>query len=209
MRDWQLHLSAVADLQQDIEAESVDLIFTDPPYERGALSAYEDLADFAAYALKPGSLLAVLTGQAFLPDILHRLTSRDDLQYLWTVAYDMPGASTMQSRAKAHNNWKPLILLSKGEYTGEWYSDKINAPARRNQEAALHRWQQQEEGIRLAMSKFLSPGKLVADPFCGASTTGVAALSLGCAYIGADIDPKCIDVSERRLNEPTNGGSEA
>ena len=216
LQDWQLHISAVADLHQAVEAESVDLIFTDPPYGTGALKNLNCryLAEFASHALKPGCLMAVLIGQALLPDILAELTypqrhDGGDMQYLWTIAYDMPGASTMQNRAKAHNNWKPLILLSKGDYNGEWYSDKITIPSRQNQEADLHRWQQQEEGIRLAMSKFLSPGKLVVDPFCGASTTGVAALALGCAYIGADIDPKCIDDSERRLHEQQHGSVKA
>jgi DNA methylase len=42
-------------------------------------------------------------------------------------------------------------------------------------------------------------GDLVVDPFCGSSTTGIAALSLGRRYLGVDISPRAIRASERRL----------
>ena len=37
-----------------LEPNSVDLILTDPPYEREFLPVYEDLAKLAAHVLKPG-----------------------------------------------------------------------------------------------------------------------------------------------------------
>lgn len=42
-------------------------------------------------------------------------------------------------------------------------------------------------------------GDLVVDPFCGSSTTGISALSLGRRYLGVDISPRAIQASERRL----------
>lgn len=38
-------------------SNSVDLIFTDPPYEKKSLHLYGDLAQCAARWLKPGGLL--------------------------------------------------------------------------------------------------------------------------------------------------------
>ena len=46
-----------------------------------------------------------------------------------------------------------------------------------------------------------SVGDLVLDPFCGSSTTGVAALSLGRKYIGIDSELEYLELSERRLYE--------
>lgn len=43
-------------------------------------------------------------------------------------------------------------------------------------------------------------GDLVLDPFCGSSTTGVAAKELGRKYIGIDNNQDYIDLSIRRLN---------
>lgn len=42
-------------------------------------------------------------------------------------------------------------------------------------------------------------GDLVLDPFCGTSTTGVAAKLLGRKYIGIDIEEKYIEISAKRL----------
>ena len=44
-------------------------------------------------------------------------------------------------------------------------------------------------------------GDLVLDPFCGSSTTGVAAKSLGRKYIGIDNEEEYIRLSVRRLQQ--------
>ena len=46
-----------------------------------------------------------------------------------------------------------------------------------------------------------SPGDLVLDPFCGSSTTGLAAKILGRRYIGIDNAKEYIDLSVRRLQQ--------
>jgi len=40
---------------------------------------------------------------------------------------------------------------------------------------------------------------VVLDPFNGSGTTGIAALKLGCSYIGFEIDPIHVDASNQRL----------
>ena len=42
-------------------------------------------------------------------------------------------------------------------------------------------------------------GVVVLDPFSGSGSTGIAALRLGCAYIGFEIDPEQVAESKRRL----------
>ena len=46
-----------------------------------------------------------------------------------------------------------------------------------------------------------SPGALVLDPFCGSSSTGVAAKMLNRKYIGIDNEKEYIDLSIKRLQE--------
>src|SRR5580700_7118989 len=43
------------------------------------------------------------------------------------------------------------------------------------------------------------PGFLVCDPFCGSGSSGVAAVRGGCDFIGADIDPRAVQLSRERL----------
>ncbi len=42
---------------------------------------------------------------------------------------------------------------------------------------------------------------VVFDPFSGSGTTGIAALKLGCSYIGFEIDQEQVEASNERLNE--------
>ena len=43
------------------------------------------------------------------------------------------------------------------------------------------------------------PGFTVCDPFCGSGSSAVAALRVGCDFIGADIDPRAVEISQDRL----------
>jgi DNA modification methylase len=40
---------------------------------------------------------------------------------------------------------------------------------------------------------------VVLDPFSGSGTSGLAAISLGCSYVGFEIDPEQVDASNARL----------
>lgn len=42
---------------------------------------------------------------------------------------------------------------------------------------------------------------VVLDPFSGSGTTGIAAIRLGCSYIGFEIDPEHVEASNARLSE--------
>ncbi|ETJ98089.1 site-specific DNA-methyltransferase [Propionimicrobium sp. BV2F7] len=42
---------------------------------------------------------------------------------------------------------------------------------------------------------------VVLDPFSGSGTTGLAAVELGCSYIGFEIDPQQVEASNERLNK--------
>lgn len=48
--------------------------------------------------------------------------------------------------------------------------------------------------------QFTEPGDLVIDPFCGGSTTGLAAMANERNYFGCDISQIAIDRSETRLH---------
>jgi site-specific DNA-methyltransferase (adenine-specific) len=43
------------------------------------------------------------------------------------------------------------------------------------------------------------PGGVVLDPFNGSGTTGMAAVELGFDYIGCELDPKYVEISEKRI----------
>lgn len=46
-----------------------------------------------------------------------------------------------------------------------------------------------------------APGDLVADPFMGSGTTGIAAVKLGRRFVGIELEPKYFDIARRRISE--------
>ena len=42
-------------------------------------------------------------------------------------------------------------------------------------------------------------GFIVCDPFCGSGSSAVAAMRFGCDFVGADIDPRAVEISRDRL----------
>jgi site-specific DNA-methyltransferase (adenine-specific) len=51
-----------------------------------------------------------------------------------------------------------------------------------------------------------NPGDLVMDPFSGSATTLVAAAVLGRNYLGFEIDPKYVELGQKRINEMLDSG---
>jgi site-specific DNA-methyltransferase (adenine-specific) len=48
--------------------------------------------------------------------------------------------------------------------------------------------------------KLITPkGGKVLDPFNGSGSTGCAAVELGCEYVGIELDPKYVEIAEKRI----------
>jgi site-specific DNA-methyltransferase (adenine-specific) len=182
---------------EDIEADSVDIIITDPPYGSEHLDLYAQLAPFAARVLKPGGSLLVMTGQSYLPVVLPFFSVC--LTYNWMLAYLTPGGQSAQLwKRKVNTFWKPVLWFTKGEYTGDWQGDVLKSAVNDN-DKRFHQWGQSESGMADIVFRFSRPGQLVCDPMCGAGTTGVAAVSHKRRFIGIDIDKTALNVSAERL----------
>ena len=189
---WQLIQSDFREVQ--LEANSVDAIITDPPYLEEYLPLYENLGAFSQKVLKPGGSLLVMTGQSYLPEIIFSL--RKYLAYHWEIAYLTPGPATQIWRRKINNNWKPILWFVKGEYEGDWAGDVCWSSG---SDKRFHQWGQSESGMKSIVEKFTKPGDLILDPFCGAGTTGIAALRLARRFIGIDNDEETVEIAKGRI----------
>jgi hypothetical protein len=56
------------DLSAELKSNSVDLVFTDPPYDDESLPLYGDMGEVAARVLKPGGSLVTYCGHMQFPD---------------------------------------------------------------------------------------------------------------------------------------------
>ena len=59
------------------------------------------------------------------------------------------------------------------------------------------------------VERLTNPGDVILDPFLGGGTTGVAAVSKGRKFIGADIETKNVEISHERIKEAYNNASNA
>lgn len=105
---------------------------------------------------------------------------------------------------RPHRQHEPIFLLARHEdhnfriappvgSVWDFPNEKINGPA--------HFSRFPEELPLRCINAYgqLGPQTIVFDPFSGSGTTGMAALRLGCTYIGFEIDPMQVKASNERL----------
>ena len=149
--------------------------------------------------LRYGNLLA-------LPDRL--VVALCDLGYLfrgqvvWSKRNPMPEGRCR----RPHRHHEPIFLFAKAEdhefrvsppvpSVWEFPNEKIDGRA--------HYSRFPEELPRRCIDAYgkADSDVLVLDPFSGSGTTGIAALKLGCSYIGFEIDPEQVKASNVRLQD--------
>jgi 16S rRNA G966 N2-methylase RsmD len=184
-----------ADMATWTAPRQYDWIITDPPYPKEYVPLYEILAEKAKEWLKPGGLLVVMCGQSYLPKI-HKLLGTH-LEYYWEACYRTPGQPTPLRQRSVNSSWKPLLIYSNGDYTGKIFGDVFRSGAN---DKDFHKWGQSVSGMTSIIKGMCLSGQYILDPFCGAGTTGVAAISCGCFFDGIDNDKDSVNIAKVRLS---------
>jgi 16S rRNA G966 N2-methylase RsmD len=180
-----LRVGDFRNLAKEIADESVELVFTDPPYDRESIPLFEDAARESARILRPGGSFIAYCGQTQLPEAL--ALCQKHLRYWWCCAALDPGSQQRMNRYGVICQWKPLLWFVKGT-RGDVQTltlDVVEGP----REKDAHQWQQAEDEAAYYIEKLTSPHGLVVDLFAGGGTTLAAARKLGRPYIGFEIDP--------------------
>lgn len=195
---WQVYH---ADLDSWNAPRQYDFIITDPPYPKEFLPLYEVLAMRANDWLKPNGLLIAMAGQSYLDEI-HAMMSRH-LEYYWTACYLTPGQPTPLRQVNVNTTWKPLLVYQrKGDkYGGKIFGDVFKSDGNDKEN---HKWGQSISGMYDIISKVCLQGQYILDPFCGAGSTGIAALKHNCFFDGIEIDEANVNISKGRLGDATN-----
>jgi ParB-like chromosome segregation protein Spo0J len=181
----------------ELPDNSVDVIFTDPPYLKEFVPLYGDLSEFAARVLKPGGLLLAYTGVMFL-DKVFRLLS-DHLQYHWEHVLIHTNCDQITLR-KVFGGHKSILCYSKGDCTPLDYVRDVFYGT--GPQKDLHVWQQNVDEPLYYLEKLTKPGDLIVDCFGGSFTTAEAVLRLGGRkFIGCDIDPGCVALGQQRIDK--------
>jgi hypothetical protein len=181
-----------------IDDESVDLIFTDPPYDKDSVDLYRKAARVAARILKPGGSFIAYSGQKYLPEV-YGLINQPGLRYWWTFAGVHSGAHQMLQKLGIRCGWKPIVWYVKGTRgdVSEVLADVVTGA----REKTHHEWQQAEAEAMHFIEKLTFPGGLVVDFFLGGGTTKVAADRLGRRFIGFEIKIEVAEQAKRRIEQ--------
>ena len=199
LKSVKLYNLPIADLAAKIAPESVDVIFTDPPYNKPGIPTYSELSRFAGKCLRKGGSLIALSGNLFLPQILARIIEDKRIRWNFQLAYIMDGPTPQIHAAKAFSSVKPVLWLVKPPYRGEYINNRITAPPRQTSSNEFHKWGQSVEGMGEILRHFAFPGDTVCDPFLGGGSIALAAHKRGCKFIGGDIDPEAVKITRGRL----------
>jgi 16S rRNA G966 N2-methylase RsmD len=177
---YEVHHCSIDDVTSDrLPDASVAAIITDPPYAEKYLPLYSSLGRLSARVLKPGGWCVVMTGNAYLGEIMRRM--EEHLEFVWPYSVPTPGGLNNRNYAVGlFQTWKLVLLFQKPPISRirEWWSDQIVAKPDEHNKAA-HPWQQSHAVFEELARRFSRPDDLIVDPFAGSGTTGRAAISQG------------------------------
>jgi site-specific DNA-methyltransferase (adenine-specific) len=194
--------------QYEIADNSIDLIFTDPPYGRKYLQLYHELAQLASRVLKPGGSLVTFAGHIILNEvfnIFHNYSFNNNnsniLKYWWTLAVKHSGHHQKIYPRHVFAEWKPLIWYVKGERANDLViSNTISDTIQSNSPSKLyHEWEQSTVEAEYIIKNLTIANQTVLDPMMGSGTTGIAALNHRRTFIGIEKDHETFLIANSRI----------
>ena len=223
----QFELSALDAVQwlRDLPTESVDLVVTDPAYEslekHRAVGTTTRLKHSKSssndwFRVFPNSRFGELFAEIF------RVLKPDTHFYLFCDAETMFVAKPEAEKA-GFKFWKPLVWDKQTIGMGYHYRARYEfilffekGKRRLNdlgvadiiKEPRIHRGYPAEKPVKVSevvIGQSSQPGDVVADPFMGSGSVGVAALNLGRRFLGTDLNPEAVAYSAQRLGRLGEG----
>jgi DNA modification methylase len=183
------------DLSAKLKDSSVDLIFTDPPYDDKSISLFGRMGEVAARVLKPGGSLVTYLGHMQLIEA-GRLLSKH-LRYWHPLCCLHGGTLARMTEYGVIEAFKPMLWFVKGTR-----SDKqtfIESAVTGTREKDHHEWQQAESEAAYFIERLSPRNGLVVDFFAGGGTTIVAAHRLNRSAIGYELNEKHWKKANKRI----------
>jgi len=198
-----LVLGDFRDKMTELPSDSVDLIFTDPPYADENVSDYGDLAKEAARVLKTNGSLIVYAGHHALPEIFKAMCPH--LRYWWQIIVKHSGASARLPGKWVFVEYKPLLWFVKGGRRDKrYFSDFIHS---KQPTKESHEWEQDLSEAKYCIEQLTDEDDLIVDPFCGSGTTAIAALETKRRFWICDDDQESFNAAQDKLLRWLDGQS--
>lgn len=186
-------------LAERIPDESVDLVFSDPVYDR--IDDYRWLAETAARVLKPDSACLVYGGIGYLPEMLQALC-RGEITFRWQFVQFMP-RKNQRGAFRTFSNYKVLLWLERGtrhpsRHIRDLIVDGTNQYLPQGN-SARHDWAKSPDTLAYWLTAFSENGDTVYDPFVGGGSLAATCKMLGRNYIASEIDPDTAERARQRV----------
>lgn len=185
-------------------ADSMDMIFSDPPYIQSFLHVYKWLAREAMRLLRPSGFIAVMCGETAINQIM-RFFDDAGLTYYWLYVLGLSGKGATCWRTNGHKNMpigtpvKHVLVYSKGLAVSRTATTGYYKANGRDKE--WHKWGQDIDSHRYWIDCFSAPGDLILDPMAGGGTTALACEAIGRCWICGDIDAGAVKAISGRTNQ--------
>jgi DNA modification methylase len=200
-QDIEIRLGDMRVLMKDVPDESVDLIFTDPPYATKYFELYSVLASEGARVLKPGGFLIILVGNFLFPELIEEFGKY--LKYYWVAGvYLSEGHMIEIAGWNILNKWRPILIYYKPPLRKVSFTDFLLSEKK---EKEYHEWQFTLPESEYFIEKFSFPGDLVLDPFVGTGTFAIACMRKKRKFLGFEVDEEKYNIILERINKEVKG----
>jgi DNA modification methylase len=209
-------MDALAGLKQ-MPDSSVDLIVTDPPYNLKKDFANDDLPDdeFIAFltpilnemarVIKPKHSVIIFFDAGKKLPLFWRCLFASNLKFQKSCNFYKPNDCSMPHNRILRTS-EVFYVCSKTEelrHDGESYIHDCLTGNHQKKESWYHPTAKSIKVIRELIRSHSLRDWVILDPFMGSGTTAVAAQQLGRHYIGFELNPEFITITEQRMNQRT------
>jgi DNA modification methylase len=205
------------DLFADLEENSVDFVFTSPPYNRERNDKYtyynDALADYFEFldsivveGLRVAKKHLFLNIQAtyYNRQDVYKLIGKyaDKIQNIIVWGKDNPMPSRGDSLTNAYEFFIVLgdeVLKSNTTYTKNLIITSVNSKMLSEHKAVMH-----QDVADWFIENFTTIGDIILDPFMGSGTTGISCKKFNRKYIGFEISNEYCELSKSRIDGTTD-----
>jgi DNA modification methylase len=183
------------ELAPAIPDESVDLVFTDPVYQR--IDDYRWLAETAARILKSSGQVLVYFAMYYLQSVINALSPPLDMK--WLCAEKKIGTSTPIWTYRLYSHFKPYLWLTHPNWksNGRWYKDFVySKPNGRN---VNHTWSKNIPALTEIIASHTLEDDIIVDPFCGGGSIIAVCKMLSRRWLAFEIDPDVAEAARQRV----------
>lgn len=182
---------------QFLKADSVDLIFTDPPYPKNFLYLYDKLGFVSNRFLKPEGFLIAWCGPYWKDKVMGFLNKH--LEYFYDFILRHKGNTTVLWPKKVISGYKSLLCYKQKGSNAVPNTNVLGFFTGMGGDKRFHKWGQDINTSRYFIECFSLEGDLIVDFFVGGGTVPYVCKYINRRFIGFEKDQESFRIACQRI----------